>query len=77
MSARSLSNISAVILLVLGTIVGGVRHNALSKQREAEEISHWRLTYNIDLKTGSSGDRSEQTLAVALPFETAHAEIEF
>jgi len=83
MTARSLSNISAAVLLLLGTLAVSARHSARSARQEAEALSRWRVTYGADFNVPAAETETEAKSAVdaqseirlALPFSTDHATV--
>ena len=78
MSARSLSNISVAVLLFCGLLAVRMRYSARSAQQQAESLSRWRVTYDIDFNVPASETETEARTALgaqseirfALPFET-------
>ncbi|MAT72415.1 MAG: hypothetical protein CMJ58_23165 [Planctomycetaceae bacterium] len=75
MSTRSLSNLCAVIFLVLGALALSMRHHSREALRVAETTSQWRLTYYYDLQIAEDAP-AKSTVDIGLPQETPNVKIQ-
>lgn len=72
MSARVLSQLVALIFVVLGLLAFSMRYYARNEAKIAQQDSLWRLTYDVDFDViGPQGH-----LRISLPTSSAAAEVE-
>jgi hypothetical protein len=75
-SARSLSQLIVLVLIVLGVVTVGCRYQSRRNAQIALEDSLWRLTYELKYSAKEPlADDPLATLKVGLPVTRAHVEI--
>ncbi len=67
MNARSLSRITIIALVALGSLFVLLRRNARTEYQVAQENSFWRVTYEIRFKMRDTGIDKKAELRVAIP----------
>ena len=75
MNARSLSQITIVVLLALGAILVSLRHSVRREYQISQANSFWRLTYDVTFEMDNDPDTEGVELRVALPSPAPPAEL--
>jgi hypothetical protein len=75
MSARSLSNISMIGLLLVGLLCCALRYRSRARDESSRQESIWQLTYTARFEPTIATSRQESQIRLALPFNTDHCEL--
>src|ERR1051326_5521345 len=75
MSARSLSNVAIVGLLLIGFVCCALRYRSRCRDDSARQESVWQLTYTARFEPTIATSRQEWQVRLALPFNTDHCEL--
>ena len=71
MNSRTLSYVSVVVCLLLGSTLIALRYHVRQSAKLAEEESLWSLTYAIDFEPIEKG----ASINLYIPYDTPHCEV--